>query len=196
MSSENAAPLLCGGATVYSPLSHFNVKPWMRVGVIGIGGLGHLALQFARAFGCEVTAFSSSADKAAEAKRFGAHHFISSTDDSALSKVKGSFDFILSTVNVSLNWATYIQLLRSNGQLCLVGVPQEQLQIPIIDLIMGQKTVCGSMIAGRAMMNEMLTFAARHDIVAQTETMPMSQVNEALVKLRANKARYRIVLVN
>jgi uncharacterized zinc-type alcohol dehydrogenase-like protein len=195
LASDCAAPLLCAGATVYPPLRQ-SVQPWMQVGIIGIGGLGHLALQFANAFGCQVTAFSSSADKAIEASHFGAHHFISSTDTQALTRVKNTFDFILSTVTVNLDWAAYLRLLRPNGQLCLVGMPIGNLQIPVMDLIDGQKRITGSFIGGRALMNEMLTFAANHSIAPQIERMQMAHVNEALVKLRSNLARYRIVLEN
>lgn len=194
LDSENAAPLLCGGATVYSPLHHYGVRPHMRVGVIGIGGLGHLALQFARAFGCEVTAFSSSPDKADEAARFGAHHFVSSRSGEALAEVAGRFDFILSTVDAGgIDWPGYLQALRPNGRLCLVGVPAQPLSIPA-GMLLARKSVSGSMIAGRGTLREMLGFAARHRIVAQTETFPMREVNTALDRLRANEARYRIVL--
>lgn len=196
LASENAAPLLCGGATVYSPLKHYGVVPPMRVGVIGIGGLGHLALQFANAFGCEVTAFSSTPEKEKEARDFGAHHFIASTNPAALKKAAGSLDFILSTVFASLDWNTYLQLLRPNGRLCFVGVPAAPIQVHIGSILSGQKSICASVIGSRGTIREMLDFAARHDIEAMTEVMPLADVNKALEKLRANKARYRMVLRN
>ena len=188
LASENAAPLLCGGATVYSPLKHYGVVPPMRVGVIGIGGLGHLALQFANAFGCEVTAFSSTPEKEKEARDFGAHRFVASANPASLKNVVGSLDFILSTV--------YLSLLRPNGKLCFVGVPAAPIQIHIGTLLGGQKSVCASVIGSRNTIREMLEFAARHDIEAMTEVMPLADVNKAIEKVRANKARYRMVLRN
>ncbi len=196
LESENAAPLLCGGITVFSPLRNFGISPTMKVGVVGIGGLGHLAVQFARAFGCEVTAFSSSPEKENEARELGAHHFVASTDENALRAAAGSLDFILSTVSADLNWPVYLDILRPKGKLCLVGVPRHNLTIPAFPLIGSQKTVCGSPIGGRARIIEMLEFAARHGIKARTEAVPMSEVNEALQKVAANRARYRMVLVN
>jgi alcohol/geraniol dehydrogenase (NADP+) len=194
--SEAAGPLLCGGITVFTPLRAFEVSPLMRVGVIGIGGLGHLALQFARAFGCEVTAFSSTPGKEAEAKKFGAHHFAASTDTAAMASLGGSFDFLLSTVNVDLDWSAYLGLLRPKGKLCLVGASQAPLNISAFALLVGQKTVCGSNIGGSVMIREMLEFAARHGIRPQVELRPMAEANAALARLAANQARYRMVLVN
>jgi len=194
LTSEMAAPLLCGGATVYTPLRHFGVRPDHRVGVIGIGGLGHLAVQFARAWGCEVTAFSSSPGKEAEALALGAHHFVASRDAHALSAAAGSLDFILSTVNVSLDWEAYLNALRPKGHLCIVGAVPEALEIPVFPLMVGQRSVCGSVIAGRPMMREMLAFAARHQIGAHTEAMAMTEVNAGLDRLRAGQVHYRVVL--
>jgi uncharacterized zinc-type alcohol dehydrogenase-like protein len=196
LSSENAAPLLCAGITVYSPLRHFGVTSASRVGVIGIGGLGHLGIQYANAFGCEVTAFSTSADKEAEAREFGASRFINSDDPDQLKAARNSLDFILCTVNVNLNFRQYLQILRPNGMLCLVGAIPDDIQIPVGVLISGQKSVRGGSIGGRATMREMLEFSARHHIVAKTECVPMSDINAALDRVRQNKARYRIVLVN
>ena len=194
LASENAAPLLCGGATVYSPLKNYGIVPSMRVGVIGIGGLGHLALQFANAFGCEVTAFSSTPDKEKEASSFGAHRFIASANLAAPKKAAGSLDFILSTVFANLDWNIYLQLLRPNGKLCFVGVPAAPIQIHIGALLGGQKSVCASVIGSRNTIREMLDFAARHDIQAKTEVLPLAEVNKAIEKVRVNKARYRMVL--
>jgi uncharacterized zinc-type alcohol dehydrogenase-like protein len=194
--SEKAGPLLCGGITVFTPLRAFGVTPLMRVGVIGIGGLGHLALQFARAFGCEVTAFSSTPAKEAEARKFGAHHFAASTDAAAMAKLGSSFDFLLSTVNADLDWNAYLNLLRPKGKLCIVGAALQPLNISAFALIVGQKTVCGSNTGGRPAILEMLEFAARHGIRPQVELKPMAEANAALARLAANQARYRIVLVN
>jgi uncharacterized zinc-type alcohol dehydrogenase-like protein len=196
LASENVGPLLCGGITVYSPLRLHNVRPSMKVGVIGIGGLGHLALQFARAFGCEVTAFSSSPGKEEEARRFGAHHFIASNDPAQLQEAARSLDFVISTIHGDLDWNSYLALLRPNGRLHFVGVPQSALAIAPFPLLVGQLSISGSVIGSRAAMREMLDFAARHDIRAQSEVMPMSEVNTAITRLRENRARYRLVLKN
>lgn len=196
LASENAAPLLCGGITVYSPLKYYGVQPYMKVGVIGIGGLGHLALQFARAFGCEVTAFSSDPSKEKEAKQFGAHHFVASKDDKALQAHANSLDFILSTAHATLNWDAYLMVLRPHGKLCFVGVAADNLSIPVFSLLRGKKTICGSVIGAPNEITEMLNFAARHKIQALTQTLPMAKANEGLALVRANKARYRMVLCN
>ncbi len=132
----------------------------MRVGVIGIGGLGHMALQFARAFGCEVTAFSTTPEKEAEAKSFGAHRFVCSTDSAAMKSATDSLDFIISTLYVDLDWETYLNILRRNGKLCVVGGSRHAISAPFTPLLVGQKSICGSVIGGRAVMREMLQFAA------------------------------------
>lgn len=194
--SEKAAPLLCGGLTVYAPLRTFGVTPSMSVGVLGIGGLGHLALRFASTLGCDVAALSSSADKEEDARRFGATRFLFIKDKASLRKAQDSFDFILSTVAVDLDWAFFMKLLRSDGKLCFLGVPQKPVQIPPYVFIDGRKSLCGSPIGGRVLMKEMLTFAARHDVLAETETLPMPEINKAIQKVRRNKARFRMVLTN
>lgn len=196
LKSENAAPLLCGGITVYSPLRIYGVKPAMKVGVVGIGGLGHLALQFASAYGCEVTAFSSSPDKESEAKSFGAHHFVASSEDAALDRAAYSLDFIIVTAIADLDWARYLNILRPNGKLCFVGAVPGPITVSAFSLLMGQKSICGSAIGGRSAIAEMLEFAARHGIAAKTEVLPMEQVNTAVKKVRENRARYRMVLTN
>jgi len=196
LESENAAPLLCGGITVYSPLRIYQIKPHHKVGVIGIGGLGHLAVQYAAAMGCEVTAFSTSPDKETEAKKLGARNFIVSKEEEQIESVQGTLDFVLSAVTVGLDWKKYLTTLRTNGSLNFVGASPGNVEVPIIDLIFGQKSVSGSLIGGRAMIQEMLEFSARNNIKAKTEAMPMEKVNEAIKKVRDNKARYRMVLTN
>lgn len=192
LASENAAPLLCGGATVFSPLIQHNVNGLTRVGVIGIGGLGHLAIQFASAFGCEVTAFSHSPEKEAEAKELGAHHFYTSPKDA-----KNSVDLLICTSSASMDWEGYLECLRPKGKLCLIGAPKDgKVEAPIFSLIDGRKTICGSNIASVPVINEMLRFAAMHEIVAQTEVFPMSDVNLALEKLAKGEIHYRAVLKN
>ena len=196
LKSENAAPLLCGGITVFAPLIHFDIRPTMKVGVIGIGGLGHLALQFYRAWGCEVTAFTATPGKEKEAQKFGAHWVLNSRDSQALKSHAATLDFIVSTVMADMDWSTYLEILRPEGKLCVVGVPPNPMSIPAFPLIAGQKTVCGSPIGGRSDIETMLAFAARHGIEAQTESFAMNEVNSAMDRVRNNQARYRIVLKN
>ena len=144
--SEQAAPLLCGGVTVYSPLRKHGVNPSSRVGVVGIGGLGHLAIQFAKAFGAEVTAFSSSAEKEDEARELGAHNFVNSRETKAMREMAGTLDFIITTVNADQDWATYVQALRPTGTLCFVGVPPSPVAIGAFPLIAGMRSITGSPI--------------------------------------------------
>jgi uncharacterized zinc-type alcohol dehydrogenase-like protein len=195
LDAASAAPLLCGGITVYSPLRNLGVKPWSRVGIVGVGGLGHLAIQFARAFGCEVTVFSTSPGKAEECSRLGAHHFVVSRDPEQMTAAAGSLDFILTTPHTDLDWTGYLNVLRPKGTLCVVGAPAAALlNVPPILLLLGEKKIAGSKTGGRAGIEEMLAFAARHRIKATAEIMPMGQVNAALDKVRAGQARYRMVL--
>jgi uncharacterized zinc-type alcohol dehydrogenase-like protein len=193
LDSENAAPLLCAGVTVYSPMWTNGVRPGMRVGIIGVGGLGHLAVQFARAFGCEVTAFSTSPDKEDEARALGSSRFVDSRDMDQMAKAEGSLDFILNTVFVQQDWMQYMKALRPFGRLCFVG-DGGMLNIPAGALMSGQKSVTGSIIGGRVMIREMLDFAARNQIRAMTEVLPLERVNDAITRVRRNEARYRMVL--
>ncbi len=192
----SAGPLFCGGITVFAPFVNFGLKPTDRVGVIGIGGLGHLALQFANAWGCEVTAFTSSQDKMDELSSLGAHRVVNSRDEDALKAERGRFDFIISTVNVSLNWAGYLAALRPNGQLITVGIIGEPMGIPAGQLVGGGKSVAGSDTGAPHEVATMLEFCARHDIKPMIETFPMTEVNAAIDHLKSGKARYRIVLTN
>jgi uncharacterized zinc-type alcohol dehydrogenase-like protein len=196
LESENVAPLLCAGITVYSPLRNHGVRPSSRVGVIGIGGLGHLGIQFAKAFGAEVTAFSTSKDKEAEARSLGAHHFLNTQDTGALKKVAGSFDFLLSTVSADQDWQGYVNALRPKGMLCVVGASPSPLQINAFSLIGGQRAVSGSPSGSPRDLYEMLDVAARHGVKAITERFAMSKANDAVAKVKKNQVRYRAVLAN
>jgi len=196
LESENVAPLLCAGITVYTPLRNHGVRPSSRVGVIGIGGLGHLGLQFARTFGAEVTAFSTSKDKEEEAKSMGAHHFVNTRDTATLKKMTGEFDLLLSTVSADQDWQAYINALRPKGTLCVVGVPPSPLQIQAFSLIGGQKNLSGSPIGSPRDLHEMLDVAARHSVKAITERFPMAKANDAVDKVKKNQVRYRAVLAN
>jgi uncharacterized zinc-type alcohol dehydrogenase-like protein len=194
LSAAESGPLLCGGITVYSPLELLGIRPTDRVGVIGIGGLGHMALKFCHAWGCEVTAFTSSASKEEEARAFGAHRVVSSRDTAAIQALAGTFDLILDTVNATLDWNALLAALAPGGHLHVVGAALEPIPIPAFALISGQKSVSGSPTGSRGSIDTMLAFAARHRIAPQTEHFPMSRVNDAMDHLRAGKARYRIVL--
>jgi uncharacterized zinc-type alcohol dehydrogenase-like protein len=196
LESAQTAPLLCGGITVYNPLRIHGVNPSSRVGIVGIGGLGHLAIQFARVFGAEVTAFSTSAAKEKEAHALGAHNFVNSRESKALKNVAGTLDFILSTVNADQDWGTYIQALRPTGTLCFVGIPPSPVAVHAFPLISGLRSVSGSPTGSPYRLREMLDVAARHGVKAQTESFPMSKANEAIEKVKKNKVRYRAVLAN
>ena len=193
---ESAGPFMCGGITVFNPILQFGIKPTNRVGVIGIGGLGHMALKFLDAYGCEVTAFSSSDNKEAEAKNFGADFFINSSDADSLENIAGSLDFIISTVNVSLDWTAYINTLRPKGRFHMVGAVMEPIPVPVFPLLFGQKSVSASPLGSPSSMAVMLDFAARNQIEPMVETYPMSKVNDAIEKLRSGDPRYRLVLKN
>jgi len=193
LDATSAGPLFCGGITVFSPILLNGIRPLDRVGVVGIGGLGHLALKFLRAWGCEVTAFTSSASKHEEALRLGAHHAVASTDKAALKALRRSLDFIIVTVNVPLDWNAYVAALKPRGKLHFVGAVLQPLSVPVFSL-MAPKTITGSGTGSPTQIAQMLEFCARHRIAPQVEYFPMSGMNDALEHLRAGKARYRIVL--
>lgn len=196
LDTRSAGPLFCGGITVFNPLVQFDVKPTDRVGVIGIGGLGHLALQFLAAWGCEVTAFTSTGSKADEARNFGAHRVVDSRDKEALKAEKGRYDFILSTVAVPLDWTRYFAALAPRGRLHTVGAVSEPIEVDAVRLFSGQKSLSGSPLGSPATIRKMLDFCRRHDIQPQIETLPMSEIDAAFERLREGKPRYRIVLEN
>jgi uncharacterized zinc-type alcohol dehydrogenase-like protein len=191
---KSAGPLFCGGITVFNPLVQFDIKPTDKVAVIGIGGLGHLALQFLNAWGCEVTAFTSSDNKADEAKTMGAHHVINSTDPTQIEAAKSQFDLIISTVNVKLDWNMYLKTLHPKGRLHFVGATLEPLDIGVFALLGGQKSISASPVGSPDTIKTMLDFANQHNIKPLVEVYPMSHVNDALQHLKSGKARYRVVL--
>ncbi|MCD6052738.1 MAG: ahr [Verrucomicrobia bacterium] len=194
LDAAKAGPLFCGGITVFNPIVQCGVKPTDRVGVIGIGGLGHMALQFLNKWGCEVHAFTTSESKRDEAMKMGAHHVINSKDAAQMKKIAGSLDFIISTVNAPMDWNTIIGALSPQGRLHFVGAVLEPIPVAAFSLIGGQKTISGSPLGSPATVKKMLDFSARHQIAPVTEVFPMSKVNEAIQHLRNGKARYRIVL--
>lgn len=196
LDASKAGPLFCGGITVFNPFVQLDIKPTDRVGVIGIGGLGHLALQFADKWGCEVTAFTSDLSKADELKNLGADTVVNSRDAAEIEKLRGKFDMILSTVNVSLDWQKYLEALAPKGHLHLVGATLEPVPVVSFQLIANQKSVSGTATGSPSVVAKMLEFCARHNIEAVTENFKMSEINKAFERLESGKARYRIVLEN
>ena len=192
--SAHAGPLLCAGITVFSPLLEYGVNAASKVGVVSIGGLGHLALQFAKAFGGHVTAFSNSPGKEQEARSFGADAFVNMADEAAIAASAGSLDLILATTPSDLPWGTLVSALRPKGVLCIVGVPQSPVQLSALQLIFGNIKVAGSIIGSPAGIVKMLDFAAEHGVRPQIELFPMHEVNAALDRVRSGQARYRVVL--
>jgi uncharacterized zinc-type alcohol dehydrogenase-like protein len=202
MTSESAAVLMCAGTAVYPPLQRW--AEGRRVGVVGIGGLGHLAIQFAHALGGEVTAISTSPEKEDEARRLGADHFLVSTDPAAMSQAEFGLDVLLCTAHGDLDWAALLVSLTKNGRVVLAAFPPLDLGVgglpgssgPLVDLVVHQLSITGSFLGSPADVREMLVFAQEHEITPWVETMPMARVNEAIERLRSGRVRYRIVLTN
>ncbi|MBI4672770.1 MAG: zinc-binding dehydrogenase [Chloroflexi bacterium] len=194
MPSQVAAALMCAGVTVYSALRTYVTSPELKVAILGVGGLGHLAIQFAHAFGCEVTAISSSPAKKEQALGFGADRFINSLDRDSMRQVNYGHDLLICTANDGINWEAQLMALKKRGRLVLLGFPD--IKLNSTDLVAHELSITGSLIGNPTMMRAMLSFAQEHGITPVVELMPMSQVNEAIQKVKENKARYRIVLVN
>lgn len=191
---KKAGPLLCGGITVFNPIMIAGVKATDRVGVIGIGGLGHMAIKFLQAWGCEVTAFSSNPAKKESIMAMGAHSVVDSTNPEALADIAGSLNFILNTTNVTLDWNSYLVTLAPQGRFHNVGAVLEPMAIPAFTLLAGEKSVGGSPLGSIALTRTMLEFCVRHDIYPTVEQFDMENVNEAIEHLKAGKARFRLVL--
>ncbi len=191
---ESAGPLFCGGITVFNPLVQFDVKPTDKVAVIGIGGLGHMAVEFLNAWGCEVTAFTSSESKRKEALELGAHQTLNSRDEKEIAAAAGRFDMIISTVNVALDWNLYLNTLKPKGRLHFVGATLEPLNVGAMSLIMGQRSISGSPVGSPVTIKKMLDFANLHQIKPVIEKFKFEDVNKALDKLREGKVHYRVVL--
>jgi uncharacterized zinc-type alcohol dehydrogenase-like protein len=189
-----AAPLLCAGITTYSPLKRNGVGPGKKVGIVGLGGLGHMGVKLARAFGAQVVVLTTSPRKAADALRLGAHEVIVSTDAEAMKAHAGSFDFILDTVSAEHDINAILGLLKLDANLTLVGAPAKPLALSSFALIFGNRSVSGSNIGDIAQTQEMLDFCGRHGITADVEVVPMQQVNEAWQRLEAGDVKYRFVI--
>ncbi len=196
MPSEDAAVLLCAGVTVYSPLRGYKAGKSSNVCVVGIGGLGHLAIQFARALGCEVTVVSSSKGKKEQARAFGADDFVLAGDSKRLRQLHYNFDLVLYTGHTDVDWTRLLLTVRTNGRMVMMGFPPANVSFDAMELVVHQQSITGSFLGSRAVMRETLEFAQKHKIKPWVELMPMARANEAVERVKANKARYRVVLVN
>jgi len=188
------APLLCAGITTYSPLRHWNVRAGQKVGVVGLGGLGHMAVKFARAFGARVVVFTTSPGKAEDAVRLGAHEVVVSRNESEMKKQLGSFDFILDTVSAQHDLNAYVALLKRDGTLTLVGAPETPTPLATLGLLFGRRRLAGSIIGGIRETQEMLDFCAEHGITADVEVIPAQAINEAYERLLKGDVKYRFVI--
>lgn len=188
------APLLCAGITTYSPLRHWKVGKGHKLAVLGLGGLGHMAVKFGVAFGAEVTVLSTSAKKEADARKLGAHNFVVTTDADQVAAVKGSFDFILDTVSAEHDFSLYLSLLKTDGTHICVGVPSEPNKIPAFSIIMGRKSVAGSGIGGLPETQEMLDFCAENNIVSDIELIDIKDITTAYERMEKGDVRYRFVI--
>lgn len=191
---EAVAPLLCAGITTYSPLRYWKVRAGQQVAVVGLGGLGHMAVKFAVSFGAEVTVLSSSASKEADAKKLGAHHFVNTRDKAASKKVRRSFDFILDTVSAQHDLNFYLDLLKTNGTMVMVGIPPNAEPLEAFSLIGKRKTLAGSMIGGIRETQEMLDYCAENRIVSDIELIPIQQIEQAYERMVKGDVRYRFVI--
>jgi uncharacterized zinc-type alcohol dehydrogenase-like protein len=193
-SLDGVAPLLCAGITTYSPLRHWNAGKGTRVGVVGLGGLGHMAVKIAAAMGAEVTLFSSSDRKREDAKRLGAHEYVVSSDAQQMAKQNNRLDLIIDTVSAGHDMNALLKTLRTDGTLVLVGAPEVPLQVAAFSVIPKRRTLAGSTIGGLPETQEMLDFCAKHGITADVETIPVQEVNRAYERLAKADVRYRFVI--
>jgi alcohol/geraniol dehydrogenase (NADP+) len=194
VNAATAGPLLCGGITVYNPLVQYGISPQSKVAVIGVGGLGHMAVMFLRAWGCEVTAFSSNPSKTDELLAMGAHHVLNSKDPVALKQAAGTFDLIISTVNVKLDWTAYIGTLAPKGRLHFVGAVLEPLDIGVFSLMGQQRCISSSPVGSPTVIADMFKFAALHNIEPIVERYSFDQINDAVERVRSGSPRFRVVL--
>lgn len=191
---EGVAPLLCAGITTYSPLKHWKVGKGSKVGILGLGGLGHMGVKLAASMGAEVTMLSHSPSKAADAKRLGAHHFVLTSDEEQANACMGTFDFILDTASAEHDYNFYLGMLRTNGVMVCVGAPPAPAQVPAFNLIMGRKTLAGSLIGGIPETQEMLDYCAEHNIVSDVEVIDIKDINDAYERMLKGDVRYRFVI--
>ncbi|KTD73928.1 NAD(P)-dependent alcohol dehydrogenase [Legionella tucsonensis] len=191
---DAAAPLLCAGITLYSPLRHWHVGPGKRVGILGLGGLGHMGVKLAHAMGAEVTVLSHSLSKEADSKRMGADYFFATSNPETFQKLTNYFDLIICTVSAKIDWNEYIKLLKRDGTMVVVGIPEEVIPINPFSMISRRRSLAGSMIGGIKETQEMLDFCGKHNIASDIELIPIQQVNEAFERVVKSDVRYRFVI--
>ena len=191
---DRAAPLLCAGITLYSPLMHWKAGPGKKVAVIGLGGIGHMGVKIAHALGAEVTVLSQSLRKQEDAKKLGADNFYATSDPETFEKLKGHFDLIINTVSADLDWNAYLELLALDGSMVVVGIPEKQTSVGAFPLVAGRRSLAGSLIGGIKETQEMLDFCAKHGIASEIELIPIQKVNEAYKRILASDVRYRFVI--
>jgi uncharacterized zinc-type alcohol dehydrogenase-like protein len=191
---DAAAPLLCAGITLYSPLRHWNAGPGKKVAIVGMGGLGHMGVQLAHAMGAEVTVLSQSLKKQEDGKQLGADHFYATSNPETFSKLAGAFDLIINTVSDGIDWNAYLGLLKMDGSMVQVGVPEKAVPVHAFSLLFGRKSLSGSLIGGIKETQEMLDFCSKHNITSKIEKISMNQVNEAYTRILKSDVRYRFVI--
>jgi uncharacterized zinc-type alcohol dehydrogenase-like protein len=191
---DAAAPLQCAGITLYSPLRHWNAGPGKKVAIIGLGGLGHMGVKLAHALGAEVTVLSQSLKKQADGKRLGADHFYATSDPETFKKLNKSFDLIVNTVSTGIDWNQYLELLKVDGTLVVVGVPDKDVPVKALPLILGRRSLAGSVIGGIRETQEMLDFCGQHGITCDIELVPIQKANEAYDRVLKSDVRYRFVI--
>lgn len=191
---DAAAPLLCAGITLYSPLKHWQTGPGKRVGILGLGGLGHMGVKLAHAMGAEVSVLSHSLNKEADGIRMGADHFFATSNPKTFEQLTNYFDLIICTVSAKIDWNEYLKLLKRDGTMVVVGIPEEPALINSFSLIERRRNLAGSLIGGIKETQEMLDFCGKHHIVSEIELIPMHQVNEAYERVLKSDVRYRFVI--
>jgi alcohol dehydrogenase (NADP+) len=194
--AETQAPLLCAGITTYSPLRRFKVGAGQKVGVVGLGGLGHMGVKFAASMGAEVTVLSTSPSKKADALRLGAHDFVVTTDEVQVKRASNQFHFILDTLSAAHDYNTYVGMLKTHGVLALVGLPPKPIDVPAMPLVFGEKTITGSLIGGLRETQEMLDYCAQKNLAADVEVIPVQQIGEAYKRMLKADVKYRFVIDN
>ncbi|KUH39246.1 MULTISPECIES: NAD(P)-dependent alcohol dehydrogenase [Streptomyces] len=191
---DEAAPLLCAGITLYSPLARWQAGPGKKVAIVGLGGLGHMGVKIAHAMGAEVTVLSQTLRKEADGRKLGADHFHATSDPATFERLAGTFDLIVSTVSAPLDFGAYLGLLKTDGALVNVGAPEEPVSLNLFSLINGRRTLAGSMIGGIAETQKMLDFCAEHGLGAEVEVISADRINEAYERVLASDVRYRFVI--
>jgi uncharacterized zinc-type alcohol dehydrogenase-like protein len=191
---DKAAPLLCAGITMYSPLRRWKIGKGHKVAIVGLGGLGHMGVKLAASLGAEVTVLSTSSSKKSDSLRLGAHNFVLTTDDAQSKAVDNQFDFVLNTLSATHDYNTYLAMLKTGGTMVCVGLPSEPIQVPAMNIVFTRKCIAGSLIGGLPETQEMLDYCAAHSITADVEVIPVQQVNAAYERMLKNDVKYRFVI--